>query len=96
MQFGWLTLALSPSPDEDAIRIDQQIEQVCAAESLGFNDVWLTEHYFTGESVYNDALLFASALTMRTTPDPDWLRGVADAVPPSVSVSQCNSHCSTI
>jgi alkanesulfonate monooxygenase SsuD/methylene tetrahydromethanopterin reductase-like flavin-dependent oxidoreductase (luciferase family) len=67
MKFGWLTLALSPSPDEDAVRIDQQIEQVCNAESLGFNDVWLTEHYFTGESVYNDALLFASALTMRTT-----------------------------
>lgn len=67
MQFGWLTLALSPSPDEDAIRIDQQIEQVCAAEALGFSDVWLTEHYFTGESVYNDALLFAAALTMRTS-----------------------------
>ena len=67
MQFGWLTLALSPSPDEDAVRIDQQIEQVCTAKSLGFSDVWLTEHYFTGESVYNDALLFASALTMRTT-----------------------------
>ena len=67
MKFGWLTLALSPSPDEDAVRIDEQIEQVCAAEALGFNDVWLTEHYFTGESVYNDALLFASALTMRTT-----------------------------
>jgi hypothetical protein len=47
MKFGWLTLALSPSPDEDAVRIDQQIEQVCNAESLGFNDVWLTEHYFT-------------------------------------------------
>lgn len=67
MKFGWLTLALSPSPDEDATRIDQQIELVCAAEALGFSDVWLTEHYFTGESVYNDALLFASALTMRTT-----------------------------
>ena len=67
MKFGWLTLALSPSPEEDAVRIDDQIEQVCAAESLGFDDVWLTEHYFTGESVYNDALLFASALTMRTT-----------------------------
>ena len=66
MQFGWLTLALSPSPAEDAMRIDQQIEQVCAAEDLGFSDVWLTEHYFTGESVYNDALLFASALTQRT------------------------------
>ena len=67
MKFGWLTLALSPSPQEDTVRIDQQIDQVCAAEALGFDDVWLTEHYFTGESVYNDALLFASALTQRTT-----------------------------
>ena len=67
MQFGWLTLSLSPSPEEDAARIDQQIAQVCYAEALGFSDVWLTEHYFTGESVYNDALLFASALAMRTT-----------------------------
>src|SRR5215831_3345256 len=66
MRFGWLTLSLSPSPDEDADRIDQQIEQVRFAERLGFGDVWLTEHYFTGESVYNDALLFASAVAMRT------------------------------
>ena len=35
MQFGWLTLALSPSPEEDAARIEQQIEQVCYAERLG-------------------------------------------------------------
>ena len=66
MKFGWLTLALSPSPEEDAQRIDDQIAQVCLAEHLGFHDVWLTEHYFTGESVYNDAILFASALAMRT------------------------------
>jgi alkanesulfonate monooxygenase SsuD/methylene tetrahydromethanopterin reductase-like flavin-dependent oxidoreductase (luciferase family) len=67
MRFGWLTLAASPSPEEDATRIDQQIEQACAAEALGFDSVWLTEHYFTGESVYNDALLFAAALAMKTT-----------------------------
>jgi alkanesulfonate monooxygenase SsuD/methylene tetrahydromethanopterin reductase-like flavin-dependent oxidoreductase (luciferase family) len=66
MQFGWLTLALSPSPEEDAARIGQQIEQACLAERLGFSDVWLTEHYFTGESVYNDSLLFAAALAMKT------------------------------
>ena len=66
MKFGWLTLALSPSPAEDAARIEQQIQQVELAEQLGFQDVWLTEHYFTGESVYNDAVLFASALAMRT------------------------------
>ncbi len=66
MKFGWLTLALSPSPEEDALRIDQQIDQICTAEALGFSDVWLTEHYFTGESVYNDALVFAAAVAMRT------------------------------
>ena len=66
MEFGWLTLALSPSPEEDAERIGQLIEQACLAERLGFSDVWLTEHYFTGESVYNDSLLLASALAMRT------------------------------
>src|ERR1700719_4701416 len=66
MRFGWLTLSLSPSPEEDADRIDQQIEQVRFAERLGFGDVWLTEDHFTGESVYNDALLFASAVAMRT------------------------------
>jgi alkanesulfonate monooxygenase SsuD/methylene tetrahydromethanopterin reductase-like flavin-dependent oxidoreductase (luciferase family) len=67
MQFGWLTLALSPSPDEDAVRIEQQLDQACYAETLGFDDIWLTEHYFTGESVYNDPLVFASALAMRTS-----------------------------
>src|SRR5580698_3934166 len=67
MQFGWLTIGLSPSPEEDAVRIDDQIEQVCFAEKLGFSDVWLTEHYFTGESVYNDSLLFAAALAMKTS-----------------------------
>ena len=58
---------MSPSGDEDGERIDQLIEQVCTAESLGFSDVWLTEHYFTGESVYNDALTFAAALAMKTS-----------------------------
>ena len=67
MQFGWLTLALSPAADEDEARIGQQIELACAAERLGFSDIWLTEHYFTGESVYNDSLLFASALAMKTS-----------------------------
>ena len=46
MNFGWLTLALSPSPNEDAVRIDQQIEQVFVPPSpLGFSDVWLDEEH---------------------------------------------------
>jgi alkanesulfonate monooxygenase SsuD/methylene tetrahydromethanopterin reductase-like flavin-dependent oxidoreductase (luciferase family) len=66
MQFGWLTLGLSPSPEDDGRRIDDLIEQARAAERLGFSDIWLTEHYFTGESVYCDSLMFAAALAMRT------------------------------
>lgn len=67
MKFGWLTLSMSPSGDEDAARIHQQLDLVCEAEQLGFEDVWLTEHYFTGESVYNDALTFAAALAVKTS-----------------------------
>ena len=66
MKFGWLTLAMSPSPAEDCQRIDQILTQACAAERMGISDVWLTEHYFTGESVYNDSLMFAAALAMKT------------------------------
>jgi hypothetical protein len=51
MRFGWLTLGLSPSPDEDADAIDAQVAEACFAETAGFDGIWLTEHNFTGESV---------------------------------------------
>lgn len=66
MRFSSLTLSQSPSPDQDAARIQDQIRLAEEAEALGFSGIWLTEHYFTGESVYNDALTFAAALAMRT------------------------------
>ena len=67
MQFGWLTLAHSPSPERDAAGIFEQLEQATLAEELGFDGVWLTEHNFTGESVYADPIPFAAALAMRTS-----------------------------
>ena len=67
MRFGWLTLAHSPSPDGDHAAIEEQLEQACAAETLGFDSVWLTEHNFTGEAVYCDPIPFASALAARTS-----------------------------
>jgi alkanesulfonate monooxygenase SsuD/methylene tetrahydromethanopterin reductase-like flavin-dependent oxidoreductase (luciferase family) len=66
MKFGWLTLAHSPSPEGDAQAIFEQLEQATLAEELGFAGVWLTEHNFTGESVYADPIPFAAALAMRT------------------------------
>jgi alkanesulfonate monooxygenase SsuD/methylene tetrahydromethanopterin reductase-like flavin-dependent oxidoreductase (luciferase family) len=61
-----MTLAHSPSPEHDASAIFEQLEQATLAEALGFHGVWLTEHNFTGESVYVDPIPFAAALAMRT------------------------------
>jgi alkanesulfonate monooxygenase SsuD/methylene tetrahydromethanopterin reductase-like flavin-dependent oxidoreductase (luciferase family) len=67
MRFGWLTLAHSPSPEDDYRAIAEQLEQACLADALGFDGVWLTEHNFTGEAVYSDPIPFASALAARTS-----------------------------
>ena len=66
MKFGWLTLAHSASPEQDMRGIFEQLEQATLAEEVGFDGVWLTEHNFTGESVYVDPIPFAAALAMRT------------------------------
>ncbi len=66
VKFGWLTFSASPEAAADRERIQDQIALAEAVEAGGFADLWLTEHYFTGESVYSDALTFAAALAMRT------------------------------
>src|SRR5215475_6613692 len=67
MQFGWLTLAHSGSPDGDYGAIQELVEQACFAEAAGFDGIWLTEHNFTGESVYCDPIPFASVVAARTS-----------------------------
>jgi alkanesulfonate monooxygenase SsuD/methylene tetrahydromethanopterin reductase-like flavin-dependent oxidoreductase (luciferase family) len=67
MRFGWLTLGLSPSPDDDYATIHDQVAQACIAEAAGFDGLWLTEHNFTGESVYCDPIPFASVVAARTS-----------------------------
>ena len=66
MRFGWLTLAHSPSGDADYAAIHELVTQACFAETAGFDGVWLTEHNFTGESVYCDPIPFASVVAART------------------------------
>jgi alkanesulfonate monooxygenase SsuD/methylene tetrahydromethanopterin reductase-like flavin-dependent oxidoreductase (luciferase family) len=67
MQFGWLTLGHSPSADADYAAIREQVTQACFAETAGFDGIWLTEHNFTGESVYCDPIPFASVVASRTS-----------------------------
>jgi len=67
MRFGWLTLAHSGSPDGDYGAIQDLVAQACFAEAAGFDEIWLTEHNFTGESVYCDPIPFASVVAARTS-----------------------------
>jgi alkanesulfonate monooxygenase SsuD/methylene tetrahydromethanopterin reductase-like flavin-dependent oxidoreductase (luciferase family) len=67
VRFGWLTLAHSPSPEDDTAAVHEQVSQACFAETAGFDGVWLTEHNFTGESVYCDPIPLASAVAARTS-----------------------------
>src|SRR5437868_9543098 len=67
MRFGWLTLRHSPSGDGDHAAIHEQVAQACFAETAGFDGIWLTEHNFTGESVYCDPIPFASVVAARTS-----------------------------
>jgi len=67
MRFGWLTLGHSPSPEDDGAAIDDQVTQACFAETTGFDGIWLTEHNFTGESVYCDPIPFAGVVAARTS-----------------------------
>jgi len=67
MRFGWLTLGHSPSPADDYTAIQNLVTEACFAEATGFDGIWLTEHNFTGESVYSDPIPFASVLAARTS-----------------------------
>src|SRR5215470_12862717 len=67
MRFGWLTLAHSGSPDADYGAIQDLVTQASFAETTGFDGIWLTEHNFTGESVYCDPIPFASVVAARTS-----------------------------
>jgi alkanesulfonate monooxygenase SsuD/methylene tetrahydromethanopterin reductase-like flavin-dependent oxidoreductase (luciferase family) len=67
MRFGWLTLAHAGSADADHGMILELVEQACFAETAGFDGIWLTEHNFTGESVYCDPIPFASVVAARTS-----------------------------
>ena len=67
MKFGWMTLSLSPSAEDDLASVHEQLEQAVLAEAMGFHYLWLTEHNFTGECAYADPIPFAGALAARTS-----------------------------
>ena len=56
---------VNPQPDNNSDRsfINELLEQIKLAEQQGYNDVWLTEHHFTGYNVYSDPIILAAAIS---------------------------------
>src|SRR5207245_10104302 len=59
--------AHASSAQADHALSHEQVGQACFAETAGFDGIWLTEHNFTGESVYCDPIPFASVIAARTS-----------------------------
>ena len=91
MRFSYYLNPQTPGPDDDRRMLYEVLGQVDRAEALGFEDVWLTEHHFTGYNTYSDALTLAAAISQR---NPKLNIGFAVNVVPLMHpirfVTQCN------
>ena len=67
MRFGhfFYPMRFDDSNDEQAIQ--ECLDEAVLAEDLGYDAIWLAEHYFTGECVYGDPMVFATAIAMKTS-----------------------------
>ena len=66
MRFGHFFYPMRFDDSDDHQAIQDCLDEALLAEELGYDAVWLAEHYFTGECVYGDPLVFASALAVQT------------------------------
>ena len=67
MRFGHFFYPMRFDDSDDELAIQECLAEAVLAEELGFDAIWLAEHYFTGECVYGDPLVFASAVAVKTS-----------------------------
>lgn len=67
MRFGHFFYPMKFDDSRDDVEIQDCLDEAELVEQLGFDAIWIAEHYFTGECVYGDPLVFASALAVKTS-----------------------------
>lgn len=91
MRFGLYLDPQTPGPADDGRVIKEVLELVDLSEQIGFENVWITDHQFTGYNVYSDPLVLASTVAQR---NKRLQIGLAVAVVPLMQpvrfVTQCN------
>ena len=62
MRFGHFFYPMKFDDTRDGQEIHECLDEAQLVEELGMDAIWFAEHYFTGECVYGDPLVFASAV----------------------------------
>jgi alkanesulfonate monooxygenase SsuD/methylene tetrahydromethanopterin reductase-like flavin-dependent oxidoreductase (luciferase family) len=66
MRFGHFFYPMKFDDTRDHQEIQDCLHEAQLVEELGMDAIWFAEHYFTGECVYGDPLVFASAVAVKT------------------------------
>ena len=66
MRFGHFFYPMKFDDSRDDQEIQDCLREAELVEELGLDAIWFAEHYFTGECVYGDPLVFASAVAVKT------------------------------
>ncbi len=66
MRFGHFFYPMKFDDTRDEQEIQGCLDEAQLVEELGLDAIWFAEHYFTGECVYGDPLVFASAVAVKT------------------------------
>jgi alkanesulfonate monooxygenase SsuD/methylene tetrahydromethanopterin reductase-like flavin-dependent oxidoreductase (luciferase family) len=67
MRFGTYFFLQAPPGHRHADIIQRELDQMVLSETLGFDEVWLTEHHFIDYGLSVDPATLASALASRTS-----------------------------
>ena len=67
MRFGHFFYPMKFDDSRDGQEIEDCLYEAQLIEELGMDAIWFAEHHFTGECVYGDPLVFASAVAVKTS-----------------------------
>ena len=67
MKFSNFLFPESKTPANDYDVIEESLREAELSEKLGYDVIWLAEHYFDGGCAYVDPTTFAAAIAARTT-----------------------------
>src|SRR5262245_29150728 len=70
MRFGIYLNPQTPGPESDGRVIDEVLDLVDLADSIGFENVWITDHQFTGYNAFSDPMTIGLSVAVAPLTHP--------------------------